>query len=62
VAGREVDDLEPAHRQGRRAFEEEAFVVGASVGETVIHPLEDGSIGRPVPAREDVTDDPAHVV
>ena len=61
MARREVDDLEPAHRQRGRAFDEESLVVGAPMGKLVVHPLQDGRVRRPVPAREDVTDDAAHV-
>ena len=62
VTALEVDDLEPTHRQRGRAFEEESLVVGAPVHQPIVHPLQDSRIRRPVPAREDVTDDAAHVV
>ena len=60
VAGREVDDLEPAHREPRGPVHEEALVVGPAVGEPVVHAPQDGGVRAPVGAREDVPDDPAH--
>jgi hypothetical protein len=61
VTAGEVDDLEPAHRQPSRPVEEESLIIGAPVHEAIVHPLQDSRIRRPVPAREDVTDDAAHV-
>ena len=60
VTGREVDDLEPAHREPDRPLDEESLVVGAAVGDPVVHALEDHRIGSPVGARQHVADDAAH--
>jgi hypothetical protein len=61
MARLEIDDLEPTHRQSGRTLEEESLVVGAAMDEPIVHPLQDSRVRRPVPARQDVTDDAAHV-
>src|SRR6185369_6305777 len=60
MARRQIDDLEPAHRERGRALEEESLVVRTSVREPIVHPLQDSRIRSTVAAGEDVADDAAH--
>jgi hypothetical protein len=60
MARREIDDLEPPHRERGRALEEESLVVRTAVHEPIVHPLQDSRIGSTVAAGEDVADDAAH--
>ena len=60
MAGRQVDDAQPAHAQGGLPVDIEPFVVGPAVDDDVGHPLEQGGgVGRQA-ARVDESADTAH--
>ena len=60
MPGREVDDLKASHAESRRTIDEEALVVRAAMVDAIGHPLEHGSVGDAIRARQDVADDAAH--
>src|SRR5690606_32218496 len=60
VAGREVDDGEPAVPEADARAEMKAVAVGAAMGEDVVHPPHQPAVDRPAALQIDDARQPAH--